>query len=210
MPNAQVQPTPEQPKYPILNILLGILFLIPAVLACAASQLALSVGTVITSLQKSHLTSSAGFIGLQNYAQLFKASALGGAISFTASTMLVRILAVILFPLLLGWGASRFRSGLRIGLKLLFTIPVAAFFPLALAVLWALLLRPAAGSARPSLLTNPAQARMTLLGLDFIYTLGLACGVGLVFTLAASRNPQAELEEASPGCMGDRPAGSGC
>ena len=191
MTTAESRPTPEQPKPRKPSPLLGVLFLIPAVLACGLSQLALSISTLNTSLQRADIFSASQFIGGQNYAQLLQDKNLLGALGFNVILLIAQVLAVFLVPLLLAWGASRFGRSLRIGLKVLFTIPVAVFSPVALSILWALVFSPASIGTGPSVLATPASARSIFVVLEFIYTLGLACGVGLVFALAAFRDPQA-------------------
>ena len=190
MENSEPRPTAERPQHRWISILLGILFLIPAVFACGASQLALTIGTVSASLHKSSLIGSGVFIGLQNFTRLFQDKVLIQALGYTAQTMLERVLAVALVPLLLSWGASRLRRSLRLGLKLLFTLPVAIFSPVAVALMWSLFIKSSGGAAGKTLLATPSLVPGFLLGLDFVYTLGLACGVGFLFGLASFRDPK--------------------
>jgi ABC-type sugar transport system permease subunit len=198
MATQNVSSTPARPANRTLSILLGILFLLPAVLACGASQGLLSVGTFLASQQNSNLITPGRFVGLQNYILIFQAPTFWGAFGFTALTVLVRLLAVAFVPALLAWGLGRPGRGARLALRLLFTVPVAAFMPVVLALMWSLFLSPAAGFVRQSWLGQPASARLVLLFVDGLVTLGLACAAGLVFALAAARNPDPGKSQRKP------------
>ena len=189
---ATIEPQPyENQTQNRANILVGILLLIPAVLACGASQLLFSAGTLITSLQKSNLFGTAEFIGLANYAHFFDDKALSQAFGFTAQAVLVNLLVVAIVPLLLAWGASLLGRAPRVMLRVLFTFPVVAFVPVAIALMWSLALNPYNGLLGQPVLGRPDQARQALFLIDGLYAFGLACALGLVFYLAALRSPDA-------------------
>ncbi len=172
-----------------LSILLGFLFLIPAVLGCGATQLLLSIGTFVDCLQKGGLQNRSEFVGLANFTHMFQDQSFLQALVFTFLTAAVRLLAVAFVPLLLAWGASRLGRGGRVTLRLLFTLAVVIFLPVTVALMAAITLRPDFIQVRQNWLAQPTSARLVLLYIDNLYTFGLACGLGLVFFLAAFRNP---------------------
>jgi ABC-type sugar transport system permease subunit len=198
MATIEHHPIQKQSENRSLNILLGILLLIPAVLACGASQLAYSAGTIIMGLQKIRLFTAPEFIGLENYAFFSQDKTLASAFGFTAQVILVRLLMVAIVPLLLAWGASLLGRRPRLILRVLFTLPIVAFTPVAIAMMWSLVLNPNSGIVNEPVLGQPDQARQAILFIDGLYTLGLACGLGLVFYLAAFRNPNPDQSPWKP------------
>jgi len=180
-------PTPTTNNKRTLPIILGIVLLCPAMLACAASQLALSIGTLVTSLQKSNLLSAPTFVGLDNYTHLFQDKLASSAFGFSGQTALLRVLLVAILPPLLAWGVSRLNRPLRLGLRVIFSIPPAMCAPLMIAFLWFILLAPGSLLGDQHLLERPASAQQTLQFIDGLYTLGLGCALGLIFYLAAFR-----------------------
>jgi len=187
---SNTQPPSAPARRPVLPIVLGFLFLLPAALACGATQGLLSIGTLVNSLQRSNPFGGTSVpVGMLNYLYLTQDQNFGTAFGFTALTALVRLLAVALVPALLAWGLGQTGRRARWALRLLFTLPVAAFTPVALALMWSLLLRPGGGFLQQPVLGQPTSARLVLLFVDGLYTLGLACAAGLVFALASYRNP---------------------
>jgi ABC-type sugar transport system permease subunit len=127
-------------------------------------------------------------VGLENYARVFEDPRLGAALTFTLLLIVVRVLAVTLVPLLLAFAINEFGRRVRISVRLLFTVPLALFAPMATTLAWALFLR----SRNLHWLADPDTARGALLLIDGLITVGLACGVGLIYYLAALRGPGEE------------------
>ncbi len=190
MTSSTAQTTPKQTNNRLLNILLGLLFLIPAALACGLSQGSLSIGTFVTSLQKSNLLEPSHFIGMANYSFLFHDKAFLEALKFTGLTVLVLLLVVAFIPALFAWGASLLGRGLRLTLRVLFTIPAAIFVPLAISLLWRDLFNPSTGILSGSWLIEPTRARQAVLFLNALYAFGLACGLGLILFQRIFRTSQ--------------------
>jgi hypothetical protein len=109
------------------------------------------------------------------------------ALSYTLSLAVARLVAVAIMPLLLAIIVARFGRGVRLTVRLLFTLPLAMYAPAAIAVIWTLLFRSARGLPFASGLGSRDGARQTLLLLDSLYTVGLACGTGLMVFLPALR-----------------------
>lgn len=187
MVDIESNPPREPARLRTINILLGVLFLIPAVLACGVSQLALSIGTLVTSLQKSSLLTAPEFIGLDNYVRLFQDKTALGAFGFSWRTGLARLLLVAILPPLLAWGINGLNRWLREALRVFFSIPVVMCAPVVIALMWGIILAPGAALGDQHWLVQPTQAQQFLLFLDGVYTLGLAFGLGLVFYLAVFR-----------------------
>lgn len=173
-----------------LRIIFGLILVIPAMLSCGASLLVPTISTISMSFQRVNLPSrQAQWVGAENYARLLQDSAFTGALGFTLALMVMRLLVVAVLPLLLAAAVNAFGGVVRIAARLLFTIPLSLFMPVIVALAWMLALAPnfgfLAGARSP--LTNADQARWILLLIDGLTTLGLACGIGLVFYLAALR-----------------------
>lgn len=190
MSAVEVKPTQAPARSSVLRILLGILFLIPAILACGLSQLALSLGTFINSLEDINLTAHSEFVGMANYGQFFQDPSAQAALGFTLQTVLVRLLLVAVFPPLLAWGISGLGRWPRLALRVFFVIPLAAYAPVMLALMWWLALAPGAVFGDRHWLSQPDAARQFLLFVDGLQTLGLACALGLIFYLPAFRGAQ--------------------
>lgn len=181
------------------GIVLGLVLLIPAGLFWISGLVVPTVKTVVASLQESSFFGEAQFVGLENYARLFHSPQFPTALSFTLLLVVVRVLVVAVAPLLLALAVNEFGRAVRIPIRLLFTIPLALFAPVAVALTWAMALHPhfglvnailpGLGLPSPQWLMDPKTARVAFLLVDSFTTFGLACGVGLVFYLTALRGP---------------------
>jgi ABC-type sugar transport system permease subunit/ABC-type maltose transport system permease subunit len=176
------------PSKNVSRIILGLAMLVPAVVCCISELAVPTIRTFITSLQRVSPVREAEFVGMENYSRLFEDRIFSSALGFTLSLLVVRLLVVALIPLLLAIVVNQFGRRVRIPVRLLFTIPLVLFAPVMIALTWRLALDPRYGIfSGEAWLAAPELARQTLLRLDGLYTLGLACGVGLVFYLAALR-----------------------
>jgi len=182
----------------VIRVILGLALLIPASLACLGGLLVPTVSTFVLSLQStSPVARDARFVGLENYARLFQDPTFSAALGFTLSLFAVRVLVVAVAPLLLALAVNELGRAARLPARLLFTLPLAMFAPVVMALIWGTVLTPNSGLAAILLrsfgqaplpwLTDPGRARGALLFVDALYTVGLACGVGLIFYLAALR-----------------------
>jgi ABC-type sugar transport system permease subunit len=168
------------------RIVLGLLFLLPSLFCCISQLLLPTVNTFLMSFQEiSFFGSEAGYVGLENYASLLSNENFGRAVGFTLITLIVRLVVVALVPLFLAWAASQVGRPLRLGLRILLTLPVVLFVPVAIAVAWLMFLSPARNlfPFEGSWLASPTSARFTLLFIDALYLFGLASGLGLMVYL---------------------------
>lgn len=181
-----------------LRVILGLALLTPTCLCCVGGLLIPTIGTAITSMQDLTLfqLGTGKFVGFSNYTRLFQDQAFSGAWGFTLSLIRVRLLVVVLLPLLLALLVNEFGRWVRALVRLLFTIPLALFAPTAMALAWLMTLDPHVGlinlaewlgGQRQSWLSDPESARQVLVMIDGLTIFGLACGVGLIFYLAALR-----------------------
>lgn len=184
-----IQPHDDMPAKETLStgrIVLGVLFLLPALLCCISQLLLPTINTLLMSFQKINLLGSEKvYVGLKNYAYLFGSENFRYAAGFTLLTLLVRLFVVALVPVLLAWAASQFGRPLRLGVRVLFTLPVVFFVPVTIAVTWLMFLNPTSGlfPFERSWAASPASARATLLFIDALYLFGLANGLGLMIYL---------------------------
>jgi len=184
-----VTPTPK--TSPIARIALGLLFLVPSLCCCMSQLLAPTLGTFWMSLQSIRsFKSEWHFVGLENYTRLFGDRNFQSAIGFTLTILIVQLLVVAVTPLALGWAASKFGRPLRLGLRILLTLPIAFFAPATIAITWGMVLSPSVGlmPRGTSLLAGPNTSTMLLL-IDALYLIGLTGGLGLIAYLPIWRRP---------------------
>ena len=173
----------------VIRVILGLALLIPASLACLGGLLVPTVSTFVLSLQSTSLVvRDARFVGLENYARLFQDPVFSAALGFTLSLLVVRVLVVAVAPLLLALAVNELGRAVRLPVRLLFTIPLAMFAPVVMALIWVTVLNPnlglagiilhSLGQAPQPWLTDPSRAKGALLFIDALYTVGLACGGG--------------------------------
>ena len=171
----------------VLRILLGLALILPALLACLAGLVAPTVNTLITGMQNTSLIGPAQFVGLANYVRLFADKVFARAWGFTLQVAVVRVLAAGIVPPLLALAVAPFGRRVRLPLRLLFTVPLAMFAPVSLALVWLAALNPTSGFLRGTglALSDPVRAGWTFLLVDALATFGIACGIGLIVFLAA-------------------------
>jgi ABC-type sugar transport system permease subunit len=182
---------PVKKNNPVGRIVLGILFLLPALFLCVSERLLPTISTLVMSLQKvSFLRPEREFIGLDNYTRVFGDGTFVGTLGSSLVSMIVRLLVIALIPLALAWATSRFGRPLRLGLRTVFSLPVAFFVPVAIAIAWVMALNPVSGLFNgATLLGEPGSARAVLLSIDALYLFGLASGLGLIVFLPIWRRP---------------------
>ena len=161
----------------LLRGLLGLLLLFPACALCSSNLFLLSFNTLQGSFQKFSMQGSSEFIGLVNYQNLFENPAFMEALGFTALQIVVRVLAVAILPLLLAQAVNTIGKKLGLGIRLLFTLPLAFFGP-------ALVMY---GPAYMRDLWGRASIKGTFLLLDGTASLAVACALGLIIYSAALR-----------------------
>lgn len=179
MSNTTPPPVSSKPKmHPALRGLLGLLLLLPACVLCSSNLFLLSFNTLQGSFQKFSMREGAGeFIGLVNYQNLFENPAFMESLGFTALQIVVRALAVAILPLLLAQAVNTFGKKLSLGIRLLFTLPLAFFGP-------ALVMY---GPAYMRDMWGKASIKGTFLLLDGTASLAVACALGLIIYSAALR-----------------------
>jgi len=178
--------TSTKTTYPIVRIVLGVLFLLPALFCCLFQLVIPTVSTFLMSFQEiDPFRFKATYVGLNNYADVFGSEQFGRAAGFTLAMLLVRVLVIALVPILVAWAAAHFGPRLRLGLRILFTLPVVLFAPVAIAATWFMFLNPTNGffPLEGSWVANATSARSTLLFIDALYLFGLASALGLTVYL---------------------------
>jgi ABC-type sugar transport system permease subunit len=173
-----------------LNVILGFALLLPTGAFLLLNLFQPTLNTIQTSFQNySGVNPNPQYIGLDNYSRIFQDQAFGNALGFTLLIMLVRLLVVAFVPILLAVAINELGQAARWIFRSLFTIPIAAFMPVFVALVWSIALNPVYGlfQGQPWL-SDRNLARSSVLLIDGLYTFGLACGVGLIFYLAALRS----------------------
>ncbi len=172
-----------------LNLLLGLALLAPAALCCLAGLALPTLQTALLSLQKANLVRASEFVGAANYARLFQDPVFARAANFTLWLMVERVLIVAFVPPILALLVNEFGRAVRVPARLLFSLPLVLFAPVAAALSWRIASNPRGGIAWLAwgMFSKPDQAPMALLAVDALSTFGLACGIGLVVYLLSLR-----------------------
>lgn len=176
------------------RIIGGLALLVPVVLLWIVALLRPTLRTLSLSRHNVRLgNANSPSVGFANYSRVFDDAVFRAAREFTTLITIERVLIVAFVPLLLALGLNEFGRIARIPLRLLFTIPLALFAPVSVALMWLLAYNPQYGlfgTGRP-VLADQAQARGALLRMDAFTTLGIACALGLIIYLIALRGPGA-------------------
>jgi len=177
-------PPASPPERHVLRALLGLLLVLPAAVACGLTLLAPSLTMVGMSFERVSALHPRDSIpvGLANYTQLGRLLAGSGAVSMTLLVTGVRLAALLVIPALLALGISRALPALRLGARLLLTVPAALFAPALALIAWVSGLRP-----DPS----PAGVRASLLLAEAVISLTVGCAVLTPIYLAAMSAPPA-------------------
>ncbi|MEZ4868079.1 MAG: hypothetical protein R3C14_42515 [Caldilineaceae bacterium] len=180
-------------RSPILRWV-GILLFLPALWLGLRTLVIPSIATGILSFQRYEMLTPPQFVGWENYVKLFtNDSTFAAALRFTGNLVLWRVAAVAVAPWLLAWSLSDARRSLRIGVRLLFTLPLALIAPLPLLINWNLAVRPWLGKTDVTWLVLSA--------IDGLISFVIACGVGLILFGAVLRKSEAERSNVVPGVL---------
>lgn len=184
--NSTVKPQPQSPKKTrTVQILLGVLFILPAITALILVIIIPTVRTIGYSFQDASLLGESEPVGLANYERLLDSPITGQALSFTLLMTLSRVVIVLIPPLLLALGISTLKPGFRKIMRVIASLPWMVYSPTALGVIWILLVNPLVGFGNQTLsFANPELARWIILFLDGLSFFGLACGLGLTVYLS--------------------------
>ncbi len=173
-------------------IVLGLILLVPALQAGISTLVLPSLQTLQYSTRNISGFSSpdtAPQVGSANYEQLVNDPAFANALNFTQTIVGERVLITAVLPLLLALALNEFGRRTRIGMRLLFSIPMALYMPALGLIAWRLASNPqgAALLGTPNPLTSATGARTALLLIDGLQTFMVACGLGLIVYLIALR-----------------------
>jgi len=173
---------------------LGILLMIPAVLACLASWALPSISTVFNSFRDANLlgTGGAEFIGMENYARLFSQEPFGASVGFTFTIIVLRLLMVAILPLLLAFAVYNLPKVGRVILGIVFSVPVVLALPVLVTGGWIRMISRDGPLGEVGLLRPGGAEPLIVLIPDAALTLLLACGLGLVFLVPAMRGQSDE------------------
>jgi ABC-type sugar transport system permease subunit len=159
------------------RIIVGLVLVFPASIACFLSFLLPTLRTLSMSFQDVRfLSDSAEFIGMDNYAELGDLMRTGGGIGTTMLLLVVRVLAVAILPPLVALGVSRSARAMQLVTHLILSIPLALYAPLLTLAGWFLMFRPQIDGMQGILLVA-----------EFLLTMTLATAVMLPAYLAALR-----------------------
>ncbi len=178
-----------------LQIILGFLFILPALAALIFFIIIPTIRTIGFSFQEATLFESQP-VGWANYERMLETPILGQALSFTLLLTFNRVLIVLIPPLILALGSSAFKTGLRKVIRVLVSLPWMVYSPTALGIAWLFIINPYIGFGTQTFsIANPDWARWIVLLLDGLSFLGLACGLCLTVYLSTMRGVNSEGEK---------------
>lgn len=162
-----------------VRILLGVLLILPAMLACLLTLVAPCFYTTYLSLTDTKIFSgSSQLVGFDNYTTLFSDEVFTNALLPTLLIVGVRVVLMAVIPPLIGAGFGRRGKWLQAGVGVIAAGSLAAATPFLAAASLRLLLHE---------IDLRIEPRVLLLSADGIITLVTACVIGLTFTVAAYR-----------------------
>ncbi len=171
-------------------IILGLLFLLLALGLFVLVQLTPMIGTMSSSFQLSRFGSPRSvFVGLENYTRLFEDERYWGASGFTVVMVIVRVLLIATVPLI-GLLAGAGNRGVRAATQVLLSLIAIIVTPVSLAVIWRVMFDPQFGlftGLDEPLLVTPGGARIGVIGLDALVTVGVALAAGGTLFMMAVR-----------------------
>jgi len=167
------------------NIILGLVFILPALAALIFTKILPVIMTFIQSFKERFMIDSAEFVGFNNYERLFSTPVGGKVIGFTLLLTVSRVLLVLVPPLLLALGASAIKPKLQKVIRVISTFPWMIYSPIALSVVWMLLINPNLGfEIFTKTFFNAETSRVLILFLDGLSFFGLSCGLGMTVYLS--------------------------
>lgn len=162
----------------------GVLLLLPAAVLTIITLVVPTIRTVGTSTRDESFIAGddAEYIGFDNYGTVLGDSRFGSSLWFSVSLVLLPIVvAVVVAPLLAAafdWAGGWARVTARVVLSL----AIVAFAPVALAIAWLRALRE-----EPELLADPDLTGGTLRTSVALMTFGVVCAIGVMVFLPAFR-----------------------
>ncbi|MEV7231491.1 sugar ABC transporter permease [Polymorphospora sp. NPDC051019] len=169
------------PSRPVRTVV-GLLLLLPALLALLWSYVLPSVSTLVKSFQRDPLIGTVEQVGGANYERILEMGFLG-AFSFALGLALVPLLCALLVAPLLAVVADRAGRAARLVTRGLLALPLAGYAPVAVLVFWMM------HRSDPRALSE--SPRLTLIWIVGITSFGLVVGVAATFFLSALRGRRA-------------------
>lgn len=161
----------------------GILLTLPSLLLGLLTLLIPSIATINLSFQQYDMLTPPQFVGWKNYTQLWTNDpTFSSALSFTWNLVAWRVAAVAVVPLLLAWSLHYWGRKIRIGVRLLFSLPIALLAPIPILLSWKL--------ALGAWLAKTDSMWLILSALDGLISFVIACGAGLILFGAVFRTPE--------------------
>ena len=170
---------PRHPS-PIVRIVVGLVLLVPMLTACLLIKLVPVLQTLFRSLQEYNVVAPGEFIGLENYVQfLMDDDTFWRAVGQTGLFVLVRLLAVAILPVALGYLLARLGRWGRTLYRIWFTLVVLLAVPISLLMGWRIQLDPGSGLLGKWLSpVSPGKSLLLLLFIDGATTCAIGCTLG--------------------------------
>lgn len=181
--------TPTETSTDFASPALGWLLLLPALLGTLISLVLPTVQTILLSLQSVRLTGPSDFVGLANFGQVLGEGAFWKALVFTLSLAVMPLLVAVVVGPLLALALDRSGGWPRRAGRIVLSLALVTFSPVAVAISWMRGLRPDASGlvTLAEGLREPATAPGTLQLIIAAATFGVVCALATMAFLPALR-----------------------
>ncbi|MFD1543125.1 hypothetical protein [Nonomuraea guangzhouensis] len=181
--------TPTETSAGFASPALGWLLVLPALLGTLISLVLPTVQTILLSLQSVGITGPSSFVGFANFGQVLGEGAFWKALVFTLSLAVMPLLVAVVVGPLLALALDRSGGLPRRAGRIVLSLALVTFSPVAVAISWMGGLRPdASGLATLAEgLRDPATAPVTLQLVTAAATFGVVCALATMVFLPALR-----------------------
>lgn len=185
----------------MLNLLLGLILLVPFVYVAAQNRLLPALDTIRDSQYDINvIADESTYVGMDNYDRLLSDEVFSGALAYSLTLVVGRVLVVAFVPPIVGVLVGAQGIAGRTLARLILAVGGAAASPIVLAILWSVFWGPLWGREPSPIfpppdslsLSSPTGAVNSTFWLDAaLITLGIAVGVGVAAYMAVMRGRRA-------------------
>ncbi|MBN1581178.1 MAG: sugar ABC transporter permease, partial [Anaerolineae bacterium] len=183
--------------FSLVRLFVGLVLLAPMLVTCLAGKVVPALYTVVRSVQAYRLAAQAEFVGLDNYARLFRDSRFLPSVGHTIAFAAIRLFATAIVPVVLAFALSKLGRRGRILYRVCLTLIVLLFIPISLFQGWRIVLDPHnTALGRTFSLSDPDRALLVLLILDGLMSCTLGGTLGTMLYMMVFRGAQGDLGRA--------------
>ncbi|NEA26344.1 carbohydrate ABC transporter permease [Actinomadura bangladeshensis] len=172
------------------------MLLVPAAFFTLTSLVVPTVQTILRGFQRGGLPKANGgdllprgrFVGVDNYADLFGLGEFWKALAFTVSLAVIPLVVAVVVAPLLAAALDRAGTWPRRAGRVLMSVPLVVFSPVAFSVAWLLGMPDGGLETAFGELSAPGSARAAVVAISGLTTFGAVCGLALLGYLAVLRD----------------------